>query len=51
MTRSFWDGERFELLGTLASYAIPILVAAAVGIGLFATSTYNEVGWRVGVAR
>lgn len=37
-----WEGEQFEVVGKLASLAIPIIAAAAVGIGLFATSTYNE---------
>lgn len=28
-----WEGEQFEVVGKLASLAIPIIAAAAVGIG------------------
>lgn len=35
-----WEGEQFEVVGKLASLAIPIIAAAAVGIG--------ERWWRPG---
>ena len=37
------QGEQFEIIGTLATWAIPILAVLGVGIGLFASATYDEV--------
>lgn len=37
-----WEGERFEVLGQIAAYLIPLIAVAAVAVGLFASSTYDE---------
>lgn len=39
---SLLQGDQFNLLGDLASLLIPILAVAAVGVGIFASQTYNE---------
>lgn len=36
------QGEQFNLLGDAASLLIPILAVAALGVGIFASQTYNE---------
>ncbi len=38
----FWEGESFELLGQISSYALPIFVVLALAVGFFASSTYNN---------
>ena len=38
----FWEGESFELLGQISSYALPIFVVMALAVGFFASSTYNN---------
>ncbi|KAL4447968.1 hypothetical protein ABPG75_005187 [Micractinium tetrahymenae] len=40
--KDFWEGDQFNLLGDAASLLIPILAVAAVGVGIFASQTYNE---------
>jgi hypothetical protein len=37
------QGEQFEALGQLSSYFIPLLAVLALLVGLFASSTYDEV--------
>jgi hypothetical protein len=36
------QGENWELLGKAASFALPVLILAGVGIGFFAAQTYNQ---------
>lgn len=38
----FWEGESFELLGQISSFALPIFVVLALAVGFFASSTYNN---------
>jgi len=38
----FWEGESFELLGQISSFALPIFVVMALAVGFFASSTYNN---------
>lgn len=40
--RDFWEGESWEIMGKVAYFALPALIALAVGIGLFAANTYNN---------
>jgi hypothetical protein len=37
----FFEGDRWEWLGSVSSLFVPILIAAAVGVGLFAAKTYD----------
>lgn len=37
-----WEGEQFEIVGKIAYAMIPVLVLGAIGVGLFASQTYNE---------
>ncbi|PSC68234.1 hypothetical protein C2E20_8153 [Micractinium conductrix] len=41
-TEDFWEGDKFNVLGDVASLMIPLLVVAAIGVGFFASQTYNE---------
>ena len=36
------QGENWELFGTVASYMLPVLILAAIGVGFFAAQTYNQ---------
>ena len=38
----FWEGESFELLGQISSFALPIFIVLALAVGFFASSTYNN---------
>ena len=38
----FWEGESFEFLGQISSFALPIFVVLALAVGFFASSTYNK---------
>ena len=37
----FFEGDQWEWVGSVASIAVPVLIAAAVGVGLFAAKTYD----------
>lgn len=36
------QGEKWEFFGKAASFALPGLILAAVGVGFFAAQTYNQ---------
>lgn len=36
------QGENWDFLGNVASWTIPIIALAAVGVGLFASQAYNS---------
>ena len=40
--RDFWEGERWEFLGNIANYILPVIVAGGVAVGFFASQTYNN---------
>ncbi|EIE22972.1 hypothetical protein COCSUDRAFT_63365 [Coccomyxa subellipsoidea C-169] len=40
--KDFWEGEQWEFVGKLAITFVPLLIAAGVGVGIFAAATYNE---------
>ncbi len=37
----FFEGDQWEWLGSVSSIIVPVLIAAAVGVGLFAAKTYD----------
>lgn len=37
----FWENPAFDGLGQALQFAVPVLAAAALAVGLFAAKTYN----------
>eukprot|EP00191_Tetraselmis_sp_GSL018_P014562 CAMPEP_0177587004 /NCGR_PEP_ID=MMETSP0419_2-20121207/5396_1 /TAXON_ID=582737 /ORGANISM="Tetraselmis sp., Strain GSL018" /LENGTH=93 /DNA_ID=CAMNT_0019076977 /DNA_START=446 /DNA_END=727 /DNA_ORIENTATION=+ len=38
----FWSNEKWEVLGQLLRYAVPVVAIGVVLVGVFASYTYNE---------
>ncbi|CAL5223772.1 g6337 [Coccomyxa viridis] len=39
--KDFWEGGAWEWFGKLTIAVVPLLIAAALGTGIFAAATYN----------